>query len=178
MPEELTEENIDTENNRVAFLEQSNATLEKMRARYQSVKELSQMLLLMGGDTIVFDGWGRPIDLMNLLNNGRIVETEDVGMELIGTTGCDCNLGFCWCNTAEFVHEFAHLKPVYAFALNNYSEDGLSFWMEHFIVKDTNTDKYYEATEIDTIEKYFAMDITVEKLLDMEGACFDYDIDE
>jgi hypothetical protein len=157
------------------FLKETNWMLDKLVKKYPEIKELSQMLLLMGGNTVIFDGWGQLDDLSDLLYNGKIVEVEDVSLDL--AKGKDCPVGFCWSNTATFVLENPNLIPVYAFALNSHYKT-FSFWMEHFIVKDKNTGKYYEATDIDSIIKYYVIDITFDKMSDMESEYFEFEIDE
>lgn len=179
MPKEYTDDDTMSENDRIlagkVFLKETDWVLNKLVNKYPEVKELSQMLLLMGGDTIIFDGWGQLDDLSDITHNGKIVEVEDVGLDL--AKGKDCPVGFCWSNTATFVLENPNLTPVYAFALNTYYKD-VTFWMEHFIVKDKNTGKYFEATDIDSISKYYVMDITFDKMSDMESEYFEFEIDE
>jgi hypothetical protein len=167
----------DSDTKEKEFLKETLYILKKMQKRYPEVKELSQILLLMGGDTIVFDGWGEIKDMAELVRVGRIVEVEDVSMDIVREGKYDCMLGLCWCNTAEIVSDNPHFIPVYAFALSEYYKR-IGYWMEHFIMKDTRTGKYYEATDINDVTKYFAMDISKNKLMDMEREYFDYDIDE
>ena len=45
-------------------------------------------------------------------------------------------------------------------------------------MKDAKTGKYYEATDIDTITRYYVMDITFDKMSDMESEDFEFEIDE
>jgi len=160
-----------------SFKKETLQILYKMIRRYPEVKELAQLLFLMGGETIIFDGWGNISDIENLIYYGKIIEVEDVSMEIPCSGEYECMQGFCWCNTAEVIADKPHFTPVYAFALSTFYPN-TPFWMEHFILKNSRTGKYYEATDIKVIKKYYAMDISVEKLHDMESEYFDYDIDE
>ena len=179
MSKEYTDDDTMSDDERAivarVVLKETNWMLDKLVKKHLEVKELSQMLLLMGGDTVIFDGWGQLYDLSDILHNGKIVEVEDVGMDL--AKGKDCPVGYCWCNTAAFVLENPNLSPVYAFALNSHYKT-FSFWMEHFIVKDKNTGKYFEATDIDSITKYYVMDITFDHMNDMESKYFGFEYDD
>lgn len=166
-----------TDDDEEIFMNETQAVLKKLTETYPEIKELAQVLLLIGGDTIVFDGWGEPKDIADLVKSGKIVEIEEISMEIVNEGEYECMVGYCWANTAEIVQEKPQFIPVYSFALNNYYNN-IAFWMEHFILKNINNGKYYEATEVDNVIKYFAMDITKAKLMEMESKYTDYDIDD
>jgi len=138
--------------------------LAELSEEYSSIRDLANILLLAGGKTVLFDGWGNAEDLETIAAVGKFIDAKDVDTAMARLA--ECEEGFCHSNAGELLSIHSDFQPVYAFALN-YLYKKCPFWMEHFILKHIPTGKYHESTDIITIKKCFVMDISKRQFMDM-----------
>jgi hypothetical protein len=155
-----------TETPEETFFSETTERLTELSDKYSEIRELAQVLLLVGGKTIIFDGWGAPEDLETIISVGKFIDAKDVDTAMAKRE--DCEEGFCWSNAATLLADYKDFEPVYAFALSTYYKT-YPFWMEHFILHYIPTGIYHESTDLTTttIEKYFVMDISKRQFYDM-----------
>lgn len=136
-----------------------NEKLEEIVKRYPEIQQLVQTLLLIGGDTVEFEGWTTPENLEYFAHVGKSMCPDEVSTAMARNE--ECESGMCFSNVAELVNR--DLRPVFAFALAD--RDGFySYWFEHFILKHVPTGTYHESTVTAVpIDWYFVVDITYEQ---------------
>jgi hypothetical protein len=143
-------------------LKDANERLEGTIKRYPEIQHLVQTLLLIGGDTVEFEGWATPENLGFFAYMGKSISADEVSTAM--ALNEECEVGMCFSNAAEFINR--DLRPAFAFALAD-RYDVYSYWFEHFILKHIPTGTYHETTPGEHIKWYFVVDITMEQFNEM-----------
>lgn len=143
-------------------LKDANEKLKRITERYPEIQALVQTLLLIGGDTVEFEGWVYPEDLKLFARIGKSVSPDEVSTAM--ALNEECEVGMCFSNAAELINR--DLRPVFTFALaDRYGV--YSYWFEHFILKHVPTGTYHETTPGEHIKWYFVVDITYKQFEEM-----------
>lgn len=165
MSKSLSKEEKLKENTRwhcMAELVAANERLGGTIKRYPEIQRLVQTLLLIGGDTVEFEGWATPENLESFAYMGKSMSTDEVSTAM--ALNEECEVGMCFSNAAELINR--DLRPVFTFALaDRYGV--YSYWFEHFILKHVPTGTYHETTPGEHIKWYFVVDITYKQFEEM-----------
>jgi len=150
-------------------LKDTEEKLERILEMNPELQDLVQILLLMGGDTVEFEGWASLNDLEFFTHTGKSIDPKNVSKAMAKNE--DCRIGWCWENAAEL--KTRDLVPVYAFALVDYY--GIySYWMEHFILKHRPTGTYHESTPVTRVLWYYVNDISIKDFKRMRDEPIDW----
>jgi hypothetical protein len=139
-------------------LKTANERLGEITERHPEIQQLVQTLLLMGGDTVEFEGWTTPENLESFAHIGKSMSPDEVSTAMARNE--ECPNGMCFANVAELVNR--DLQPAFAFILAD--RYGIySYWAEHFILKHIPTGTYHESTVTAVpVQWYFVVDLTME----------------